>query len=197
MGTLAKKEGLGTVYVTNGYITEEALGEIGTILDAFRVDIKAFSDEFYRKVCGAKLQPVLDATVRARELGLHIEIVNLIIPGLNDSPEDTGALIRWILEHLGPDTPVHFTRYHPDYRMKEPGPTPVPVLERIYRQARDLGLRYPYLGNVFMHRFESTYCPVCGALLIEREGFSTVFRNLSAHRCTQCGEAIPYVDTTT
>lgn len=196
MGTLAKKEGLGTVYVTNGYITEEALGEIRTILDAFRVDIKAFSDEFYRKVCGAKLQPVLDATIRARELGMHIEVVNLVIPGMNDSPEDTKALIRWVIEHLGPDTPVHFNRYHPDYRMKEPGPTPVAVLERIYRQARELGLHYPYLGNVFVHRFESTYCPVCGALLIEREGFSSVFRNISEKKCTQCGEAIPYVDKT-
>ena len=152
------------------------------------MDIKAFSDEFYRKVCGAKLQPVLDATVKARELGLHIEVVTLVIPGLNDSPEDTGALIRWILEHLGPDTPVHFNAYHPDYRMKEPGPTPVAVLERIYRQAREIGLHYPYLGNVYKHRFENTYCPVCGALLIERQGFSSVFRNLSAHRCTQCGK---------
>ncbi len=194
MGTLAKKEGLGTVYVTNGYITEEALGEISTVLDAFRVDIKAFSDEFYRKVCGAKLQPVLDATTLARELGLHIEIVNLIIPGMNDSPGETGALIRWILEHVGPDTPVHFTRYHPMYHMKEPGPTPVALLERIYQQARELGLHYPYLGNVSGHRYESTYCPVCGALLIERQGFSSIIRNLSGHSCTSCGAAIAYVD---
>nr|HPM61232.1 AmmeMemoRadiSam system radical SAM enzyme [Methanoregulaceae archaeon] len=196
MGLLAKQQGLGTVYVTNGYITEEALREIRPVLDAFRVDIKAFSDAFYRKVCGAKLQPVLDAATLARELGMHIEVVTLVIPGLNDSPDETGALIRWIIDHLGPDTPVHFTRYHPDYQMHEPGPTPLAVLERIYRQARELGLHYPYLGNVFPHRFENTYCPVCGALLIERQGFSSAFRNLSGKKCTQCGEVIPYVDRT-
>ncbi|HPA08122.1 MAG TPA: AmmeMemoRadiSam system radical SAM enzyme, partial [Methanoregulaceae archaeon] len=196
MGLLAKQQGLGTVYVTNGYITEEALREIRPVLDAFRVDIKAFSEEFYRKVCGAKLQPVLDAATLARELGLHIEVVTLVIPGLNDSPDETGALIRWIIEYLGPDTPVHFTRYHPDYQMHEPGPTPLAVLERIYRQARELGLHYPYLGNVFPHRFENTYCPVCGALLIERQGFSSAFRNLSGKKCTQCGEVIPYVERT-
>jgi len=194
MGTLAKKEGLGTVYVTNGYITEEALREISTVLDAFRVDIKAFSDEFYRKVCGAKLQPVLDATTLARELGLHIEIVNLVIPGMNDSPGETGALIRWIINNVGPDTPVHFTRYHPMYHMKEPGPTPVALLERIYRQAREHGLNFPYLGNVSGHRSESTSCPVCGALLIERQGFASIIRNLSGHSCTSCGAVIAYVD---
>jgi pyruvate formate lyase activating enzyme len=194
MGTLAKKAGLGTVYVTNGYITEDALRELAGILDAFRVDIKAFTDEFYRKVCGAHLQPVLDSTILARELGMHIEIVNLMIPGLNDSPEETEALISWVLEHLGPDTPVHFTAFHPDYQMTGPGPTPVATLERAYRQARDLGLHYPYLGNVFMHRLESTYCPACGTLLIERHGFSATFRNLSGHQCTHCGETIAYVD---
>jgi pyruvate formate lyase activating enzyme len=194
MGGLAKENRLGTVYVTNGYITEEALHEISSVLDAFRVDIKAFSDEFYRKVCGAKLQPVLDAAVLARELGLHIEIVNLVIPRMNDSPEETGNLIRWIVEHIGPDTPVHFTRFHPDYQMQDRAATPVAVLEKIYRQAKDLGLRYPYLGNVPLHRFESTYCPVCGALLIERQGFSSIIRNLSGHSCKSCGETIAYVD---
>ena len=196
MGLLAKQQGLGTVYVTNGYITEEALREIRPVLDAFRVDIKAFSDAFYRKVCGAKLQPVLDAAALARELGMHIEVVTLVIPGLNDSPDETGALIRWIIEYLGPDTPVHFTRYHPDYQMREPGPTPLAVLERIYRQAKELGLHFPYLGNVFPHRFENTYCPVCAALLIERQGFASAFRNLSGKQCTQCGAVIPYVDRT-
>jgi pyruvate formate lyase activating enzyme len=194
MGGIARQQGLGTVYVTNGYITEEALVEISSVLQAFRVDIKSFSEDFYRKVCGAKLQPVLDATKKARELGLHVEVVNLVIPGMNDSPEEVGALIRWIIDHVGPDTPVHFTRFHPDYRMKNSGATPIAVLERIYQQAKDLGLNYPYLGNVFMHRFENTYCPECGALLIERQGFSGSFRNLADHRCTSCGREIPYVD---
>jgi pyruvate formate lyase activating enzyme len=195
MGTQGRKEGLGTVYVTNGYITEEALRELAPMLNAYRVDIKAFTEDFYRKVCGAKLQPVLDSAALARELGMHVEVVNLVIPGLNDSPAETDALIRWIIEHLGPSTPVHFTRFHPDYRMQDRGATPVETLERIYRRARELGLRFPYLGNVFSHPGESTYCPACRALLIERHGFSSTFRNLAGHRCTRCGEHIEYVDS--
>lgn len=194
MGALARKQGIGTVYVTNGYITEEALRELSPTLNAYRVDIKAFRDDFYRKVCGARLQPVLDSAVLARELGMHVEVVNLVIPGENDSPEETGEMIRWIVEHLGPGTPVHFTRFHPDYHMQDREATPVPTLERIYRQARELGLRFPYLGNVFSHPFESTYCPVCGEILIERRGFSSTFRNLSGHSCGKCGETIEYVD---
>ncbi|NYT07672.1 MAG: AmmeMemoRadiSam system radical SAM enzyme [Methanomicrobiales archaeon] len=194
MGTLAKGRGLATVYVTNGYITEEALREISPVLDAFRVDIKAFTEDFYKKICGAKLQPVLDSAVLARELGMHIEVVNLVIPGLNDSAEETGALIGWIAENLGPDTPVHFTRFHPDYRMRDREATPVATLERIYRQAKEGGLHYPYVGNVFMHRYESTYCPVCSALIIERRGFSAITRNLAEGRCTSCGAAIAIVD---
>lgn len=195
MGTLARREGLGTVYVTNGFITEEALRELSPMLMAYRVDIKSFSDEFYRKVCGARLQPVLDSAIVARELGMHIEVVNLVIPGHNDNPDETGALIRWIVDHLGPETPVHFTRFHPDYHMKDRNATPIAVLEQIYHQARELGLRFPYLGNVYPHPFESTYCPRCGALCIERRGFSAVFRNVSGRTCTKCGERIEYVES--
>ena len=194
MGVRARKNGIGTVYVTNGYMTEEALRELSPMLNAFRVDIKAFSDEFYKKTCGARLQPVLDSTVLAKELGMHVEIVNLVIPGLNDSPEETDRLIRWILENCGPDTPVHFTRFHPDYHMQDRGATPVAVLDRIYRRAKEIGLKYPYVGNVYNHPGENTWCPVCGALLIERSGFTSRFRNLSGHRCKECGEVIPFID---
>lgn len=190
MGHLARKKDLGTVYVTNGYMTEEALVEIAGMLEAFRVDIKAFSDSFYREICGARLEPVLDAALLAHELGLHIETVTLVIPGLNDSVEETDALIRWVVDNLGPDTPMHFTRFHPDYRMTDIPPTPVATLERIYRRARELGLRYPYLGNVFGHPYESTYCPACNALLIERSGFGMKFRALDNGRCGACGEPI-------
>lgn len=195
MGNLARKAGLSTIYVTNGYITEEALRELSPMLQAYRVDIKAFSEDFYKKVCGARLQPVLDSAVLAKELGMHVEVVHLVIPGLNDSPEETGALVQWIVENLGESTPVHFTRFHPDYHMQDRGATPLPLLEQIYRKAREGGLRYPFLGNVFPHPFENTYCPRCGALCIERRGFSAAFRNLSGHSCTQCGETIEYVDT--
>jgi pyruvate formate lyase activating enzyme len=193
MGTLARERGLGTVYVTNGYITEEALRELAPMLTAYRVDIKSFSDDFYRKTCGGHLQPVLDSAQVARELGMHIETVTLVIPGLNDGQEETDALIRWVVENLGADTPMHFTRFHPDYKMRDRTPTPVATLERIYRRARELGVRFPYLGNVFGSTYENTYCPVCGALLIERSGYATFFRGLAGHECRTCRASIPYV----
>ncbi len=193
MGILARQKHLGTVYVTNGYITEEALRELAPMLGAYRVDIKAFNDNFYRSVCGGSLQPVLDSTALARELGMHVETVTLVIPGLNDAAEEIDGLIRWVVEHLGPDTPMHFTRFHPDYRMQDRGPTPVETLEKIYLRAKELGIRFPYVGNVFNHRYEHTYCPVCGALLIERAGYSVQVRNLEQGRCRVCGEVIAYV----
>jgi pyruvate formate lyase activating enzyme len=193
MGMLAKDRGLGTIYVTNGYITEEALRELAPMLGAFRVDIKAFTDEFYKKTCGAHLQPVLDSAVLARELGMHIETVTLIIPGLNDSMEEQEALIRWVAENLGPDTPMHFSAFHPDYQMTDRGATPLALLERIYRKAKELGIRYPYLGNVFHHEYENTFCPACGATLIERRGFSCRFEALDGSQCRNCGENIAIV----
>jgi len=193
MGALARERGLSTVYVTNGYITEEALAELAPMLNAFRVDLKAFSDDFYRKICRARLQPVLDATVAAHEHGMHVETVTLVIPGLNDSMEEMDALIRWVIENLGPDTPMHFTRFHPDYHMRDRDATPFARLEEIYRRARELGVHYPYLGNVPPGPYEHTYCPSCGSLLIERSGFMSRIVGLSKDRCGSCGERIPVV----
>jgi len=193
MGTLARARGLGTIYVTNGYITEEALTELAPMLAAFRVDLKAFTDDFYKKICGGHLQPVLDATIRARELGMHIETVTLVIPGLNDSMEEQESLIRWVIEHLGPQTPMHFSAFHPDYRMTNREATPVALLEKICSRAKELGLRYPYLGNVPHSRCENTYCPTCGAMLIERRGFSSRITGLDDRQCTSCGEKIEIV----
>jgi pyruvate formate lyase activating enzyme len=193
MGTPAKKKGLGTIYVTNGYITEEALRELSPMLGAFRVDLKSFSDDFYKKICGARLQPVLDSAVLAKELGMHVETVTLVIPQLNDSLEEMEPLIRWVIEHLGPETPMHFSAFHPDYKMTDRRGTPVATLEKIYKKARELGLRFPYLGNVYNHDYENTYCPKCGAMLIERKGFSSRLRGLDGEHCRNCGEKIEIV----
>lgn len=193
MGMLARAKSLGTIYVTNGYITEEALRELAPMLGAYRVDLKAFTDDFYKKVCGARLQPVLDSAILARELGMHIETVTLVIPGLNDSMEEQEGLIRWVLEHLGPETPMHFSAFHPDYQMTDRRATPVATLEKIYRRAKELGLRFPYLGNIYHHDYENTYCPACGALLIERQGFTSRFRELDGTQCRNCGEPIEIV----
>lgn len=197
MGTVARAKGLGTVYVTNGYITEEALRELSPMLKAFRVDIKAFTDEFYRSVCKAKLQPVLDSAKLARELKMHVETVTLVIPGLNDSMEEMEKLIRWVIENLGPATPMHFSRFHPDYKMTDRCATPVATLEKIYRKAKELGLRFPYLGNVYNHQYENTFCPACGTLLIERQGFMSRNRAFDGIRCRNCGEKIEIVTDVT
>jgi pyruvate formate lyase activating enzyme len=193
MGTLAKRQGLGTIYVTNGYITKEALRELAPMLGAFRADLKAFTDDFYKKICGARLQPVLDSCVLARELGMHVETVTLVIPGLNDSMEEQSALIRWVIENLGPATPMHFSAFHPDYKMTDRDATPVATLEKIYKLAKELGLRFPYLGNVYNHEYENTYCPKCNATLIERKGFLSRIARLDGQQCTNCGEKIEIV----
>ncbi|WP_253488897.1 AmmeMemoRadiSam system radical SAM enzyme [Methanocalculus alkaliphilus] len=193
MGVIARKNGLKTIYVTNGYITEEALNELSPMLSAFRVDLKAFNDGFYHSVCGGHLQPVLDATARAHELGMHIETVTLIIPGQNDDPREIDAMIRWVIENLGPETPMHFTRYRPAYRMSVPAATPVKRLEEIYHRARELGLEYPYLGNIPGSPYEDTRCPSCSDILIRRMGYRIEITGLEGDRCTTCNRKIPMI----
>ncbi|HML26129.1 MAG TPA: AmmeMemoRadiSam system radical SAM enzyme, partial [Methanomethylovorans sp.] len=141
---LAKEAGLATAYITNGYITAEALEHISPYLDAFRVDIKAFTEDFYRKVASAKLGPVLGSAKLARELGMHVEVVNLVIPDHNDSSEEIRNLIRWVYENLGAETPVHFTRFHPQYHMSDIIATPIQKLEEAHRIATEEGMKFVY-----------------------------------------------------
>ncbi|MCX9014544.1 MAG: AmmeMemoRadiSam system radical SAM enzyme [Candidatus Methanoperedens sp.] len=190
---LAKKSGLKTVYVTNGYITPEALRRIAPYLDAFRVDIKSFSDDFYKKVCGARLAPVLESTKLAKELGVHIETITLLIPEMNDSPEEITQLVGWVRDKLGENTPMHFTRFHPMYKMSDLYATPLDTLEMAYDIAKKEGMRFVYLGNVGGHEYENTYCPRCNALLIDRAGFSVGKVRIEDGKCPECGEDIPVV----
>ncbi len=190
---LAKKAGLKTIYVTNGYITPEALRRMAPYLDAFRVDIKSFSDEFYRKICGARLAPVLESTKLAKELGMHVETITLVIPGRNDSPEEITQIVRWVKENVGADTPMHFTRFYPMYKMENVAPTPLDTLEKAYDIAKKEGMRFVYLGNVGGHKYENTYCPRCDALLIERAGFRVGAVKVKDGKCARCGEEIPMV----
>ncbi|NOQ47534.1 MAG: AmmeMemoRadiSam system radical SAM enzyme [Methanococcoides sp.] len=188
---LAKEAGLDTVYVTNGYITPEALEHISPYLDAFRVDIKAFSEKFYKEVVGARLAPVLESAKLARELGMHVEVVNLVIPTLNDSEDELRELSEWVFENLGEDTPVHFTRFQPYYKMKHLPPTPVETLETAHRIALEAGLKYVYIGNVFGHKYENTFCPSCGEPVIVRGVFDVKDHNLTPdHKCGNCGAPI-------
>lgn len=191
-GKIAQSRGIKTVYVTNGYMTIDALSELAPVLNAWRVDVKAFSEEFYRSVCRAHLQPVLDSTIHAKELGLHVEIIYLIIPDLNDSQEEINAFIDWVIESLGPATPVHFTRFHPDYQMQDKIPTPVKTLERSYEDAKKKGLLFPYLGNVPGHHYENTWCPHCNHLLIGRSRYAIGPINLDNDQCMHCGEKVEF-----
>ncbi|HWQ68243.1 MAG TPA: AmmeMemoRadiSam system radical SAM enzyme [Methanospirillum sp.] len=193
MGRVACDEGLYTAFITNGYMTPESLTQIAPVLDAWRVDIKAFTDSFYQSICKARLQPVLDTTIRARELGLHIETVTLVIPGLNDGMDEMRNLIDWVIESLGPDTPMHFTRFHPDYQMTDRPATSIAILEKIYDLAKERGLHYPYLGNVPGHRYENTHCPACGEIVIRRSGYSIDIHNLDGRSCSHCGSSIAIV----
>jgi pyruvate formate lyase activating enzyme len=188
---LAKKAGLSTVYVTNGYITPEALRNIAPYLDAFRVDIKAFTEKFYREMAGAKLQPVLDSTKLAHEAGMHVEIVYLVIPTLNDSRKELEELSTWIYEKIGKDTPVHFTRFHPCYKLQGFPPTPTETLEMAHAIAMKAGLKFVYIGNVFGHSYENTFCPNCGRMLIKRGGFDVEAYHITAEKkCEYCAAPI-------
>lgn len=191
---LCHEKDIKTVYVTNGYATTEHLEVMRGLLDAYRVDIKAFDKKFYNKVCGAKLDPVLESSRMAKDMGMHVEVVTLVIPGMNDSAEEITGLSKWIVDNLGHDTPVHFTRFHPMYQMDNLAPTPTATLERAYDIARDQGIKYVYLGNVPGHKYENTWCPICGELLIDRSGFFVVnYRITKDKKCPNCGEIIPIV----
>ncbi|MBM1154290.1 AmmeMemoRadiSam system radical SAM enzyme [archaeon] len=189
---LAKQSGLLNVLVTNAYITEDGVSELAPYVDAAAADLKAFTDRFYQKLChGAHLQPVLDALVAMKERDIHVEIINLIIPGWNDSPDETRKLCRWVRDNLGPDTPLHFSRFFPHYQMVNTPPTPLKTLMRARTIAQEEGLHYVFVGNA-PGLAEDTLCPNCGQPVIRRYGFDVVEVNLTEdNACKFCQHPIP------
>ncbi|MFW9895359.1 MAG: AmmeMemoRadiSam system radical SAM enzyme [Candidatus Thorarchaeota archaeon] len=186
---LLKKEDIKTILVTNGYSTAEASKELIEVgIDAANIDIKAMSDDFYKKICGVKsVQPVLDTAKRFKDNGIHVEITNLVIPDLNDSQEEIQKLCKWIVENLGPNTPTHFSAYHPDFKMPSMKRTPFETLDMAYNIAVEAGLHFPYVGNISHKEGGNTYCPNCHHLLIERRGYS--FKRIDVtkdHKCPNC-----------
>jgi pyruvate formate lyase activating enzyme len=181
----ASQEGLKNIFVTNGYITDGPLRKIGPYLDGANIDLKAFTEGFYKKICGAKLQPVLDAIRLYRELEIWIELTTLIIPTHNDSQHELEQIASFIRE-LGPDIPWHITAYHPTYRLTDQPRTPVKTLIQAREIGLRMGLRYVYIGNVPEERGENTYCYNCGELLIERCGFSVRKNRLRSGHCPEC-----------
>lgn len=187
---LAHSKGLKNVFVTNGYMRPEALDMISPYLDAANVDLKAFTDEFYKRQCSAGLEPVKNTLRKMKALGILVEVTTLLIPGLNDDPGELAGLTAFIVEALGPQTPWHISRFHPTYRLTDRSVTPVRSLRRAYDIGKSAGLHHIYLGNVPGEGGESTYCHQCDSLLVERIGFH-VRRNLvEAGCCPQCGAAV-------
>jgi len=192
---LAKQNGLYTVYVSNGYITPEALDAIGPYLDAFRVDIKGFTKDFYQKLARvSNFETILEATKRAKEKwNMHVEIITLIIPGWNDDEKQLRDIAAWIKTNLGENTPWHVTRFVPYLELKDIHVTPVETLEKARKIGLDAGLKYVYIGNVPGNTGENTYCPKCRHLLIERVGYETGIKGLKDNKCDFCGETIPII----
>ena len=185
---LAAEAGLKNVFVTNGYITPEALQMISPYLHAANIDLKGFRDEFYREICGARLQPVLDAIRAYREQGIWIEITTLVIPGLNDSEEELAGIARFI-RSVSEDIPWHVSRFHPTYTLADRPRTPLETLSRARKIGLEAGLRYVYEGNV-PGEGEDTICWSCGKTVIERIGFSVEAHNLDNGKCGFCSAAI-------
>jgi len=192
---LAKERSLYTVYVTNGYATAAALDAIGPYLDAWRVDVKGFTDRLYRDLAGVpRWREILDITVRAREKwGMHVEVVTNVVPGLNDDAPQLRAIAEWVRGALGELTPWHVTRFQPGYRLEHTPPTPLATLERAAEIGAEAGLKFVYLGNVPGHRSETTTCPGCGREVIWRRGYNTVADGLRDGKCRECGEDINVV----
>ncbi len=188
---LGHEKDIKSVMITGGYIEKEPLRDLLTHLDAVKVDLKAIREQYYKDIVDAELGPVLEALVEIKKAGVWLEIVYLVVPTLNDSDAEFKDLAVWIKTNLGTDTPVHFTRFHPQYLLKNLPPTPQKTLEKACEIARSEGLEYVYLGNVPGHPAESTRCPDCGKLLIERYGYRILQNRLKKNSCPDCGKLIP------
>ena len=185
--------GLRSVMISNGYIQEKPLKAACKVLDAIKIDFKAYTEKFYKETCLGTLKPVLDAMVVIKSQGVWLELVYLVVPTLNDKTKDIRAMAQWIHKNLGDDVPVHFTRFQPQYKLKNLPPTPLDTLERIYDICRGKGLHYVYIGNVPGHQAESTPCPKCGKTVIGRYGYSLMSNDIKGGKCRFCKTRIPGV----
>jgi len=186
----AQKRRIRSVLVSCGFMNEAPLSEMCAGLGAIKIDLKGFSDQFYREVCNAELRPVLRSIKEVARSRAHLEIVNLVVPTLNDSEKMLEALAEWVIGEAGPDVPVHFTRFHPDFQMAHLPPTPVATLERAREIAISKGMHYAYVGNVPGHPGNHTYCPSCGKTLVKRDSFFVVEMHIEDGRCAFCKRKI-------
>jgi pyruvate formate lyase activating enzyme len=183
---LAKERNLKNVWITCGYIDEKPLRELCKYIDAANVDLKGFSEEFYRTYTTGKLKPVLDTFKILKKEGVWIELTNLVIPGANDSPRMISNLCAWVVKELGTGVPVHFSRFHPDYKLQDRPPTPVATINRAVVIAKGYGIKYVYSGNIAGNIYESTYCPNCGKKIITRSGYQISNIHIKDGKCVFC-----------
>ncbi len=187
---LAHAAGLANIFVTNGYIAPEPLRQLAPILTAANVDLKGFNPDFYRKVCGAKLEQVMQSLLLYRELGIWLEVTTLIIPGYNDSSEELVKLAGFIVDKLGADTPWHVSAFYPTYKLLDAPPTSPETLQRAQQIGFDAGLNHVYVGNLRSGAGEDTFCPACHAVLIERRRFAVTSNKIRHGLCPVCGAQI-------
>lgn len=188
---LKEKHGGYTVYVTNGYIEEQPLKDLAPYLDAMNIDVKAFDDGFYKKIVRGKLQPVLDTCELAVDLGIHVEVTYLVVPGYNDSREEIRDFSEWVKNSLGEDTVIHFSRFHPDHDMRNVPATSEKKMKKARKIALDSGLNFVYLGN--LPADNDTRCPECEKTIVSRSFFSSSNVELDDGRCPDCGREIPII----
>ncbi|MGQ9680714.1 MAG: AmmeMemoRadiSam system radical SAM enzyme [Candidatus Bathyarchaeia archaeon] len=189
---LARMKGIKNVLVTNGYVSKQALNSIIDVIDAANVDWKSFSEPFYRKYCSADLKSVLDATEEMKKKGVHVEVTFLIIPEVHDAENETREMAKYLVETLGPDTPLHLSRFFPNYKFTHLPPTPVETLVKARDIARKMGVKYVYVGNLPGEGYEDTLCPRCSKPVVRRIGFDVVDWHLDEDNCCNyCGEPIP------
>jgi len=187
---LARQARIRNVLVTAGYINAEPWKRLLQYVDAANIDLKSMSDDFYRRICSATLKPVQNALVLAKASGILVEVTNLVIPTLNDQPDQLRELARWIKVNLGGETPLHFSGFHPRYKMRNLPPTSLKALETARDIAISEGLDYVYIGNVASRHGQNTYCPGCKKLLIERSGYTILQNRLEEGRCPDCKREI-------
>ena len=191
IGKLARKQGVLKVMHSNGYINRAPLQELSKYLDAACIDLKGFRESYYRELTEGTLEPVLETLKQLKRDGIFTEIVNLMVPGKNDDMDQVAAMCKWIKNELGPDVPLHFSRFYPLYKLKSLPPTPVSTLERARERALQEGLHFVYIGNVPGHPGEHTDCPKCGTRLIQRRGYKVDVLHLKEGRCDNCGQPVP------
>ena len=188
---LAKEKGLRNVLVSAGYINPEPLKELAPYFDVIKIDLKGFNPRFYKRVVGGELGFVLSTLVELKKTGVLIELVNLVVPTLNDDPREIKEMCQWIKHNLGPDVPISFSRFAPQYKLSNLPPTPVETLEMARDIALAEGLHYVYIGNIPGHPGENTYCPNCHRIIIQRYGYAVMGYHLAGHKCAFCHTDIP------